>query len=77
MGAAEPTDQLRPILMFYLLGLGDSVGTTTDVDRVDGAGNINSVASCQVARQVARPVPLQLGGWVREAVGITKGIKPE
>ena len=29
--------------------------------RVDGAGNIQSVASCQVVRQVAGSVPLQLG----------------
>ena len=31
------------------------------LDRADGAGNIQSVASCQVARQVAGSVPLQLG----------------
>ena len=31
------------------------------LDRVDGADNTHSVASCQVARQVAGAVPLQLG----------------
>ena len=32
------------------------------LDRADGADNIQSVDSCQVARQVAGSVPLQLGG---------------
>ena len=31
------------------------------LDRADGAGNIQSVASCQVARQVDGSVPLELG----------------
>ena len=31
------------------------------LDRVDGADSIQSVASCQVVRQMAGSVPLQLG----------------
>ena len=34
---------------------------THAIDRIDGAGNIQSVASCQVVRQVAGSAPLQLG----------------
>ena len=34
---------------------------THALGRVDGAGNIQSVASCQVVRQVAGSAPLQLG----------------